>query len=87
MMVSSKVIKNEKDVNENILKLRKLADKLCQHDNEEEQQEKSYRTVIKEIKNIVESEYDNVINGEDKLRCYEKMCNKIRFLLNKFKLA
>lgn len=76
-----------KSVNENILKLRELADKMCQFDLEDKAEE-DYKQILKEIKKIFDSEIPSQARNKDmKLQSYERIYSKIEIMLNKFKLT
>lgn len=66
----------------NIGKIKELAEKL----NQEFEQDRTNNDLIKEIKHIVEIETNNM-NSDNKLECYEKMCQKIKIILNKYKFS
>lgn len=76
-----------KFTNENIIKLKELSDRICKYEMNEEAHEKFYVDIINEIKNIVDEESNNVKSDVDKLNSYERMCYKIKIILNKLKLA
>lgn len=74
-------------LNDNIVKLRELTDKICKG---EVMDDSSYIEIIKQIKQIVDEEENNLslIHGNaKKIKCYEDMCSKIKIILNKFKLT
>lgn len=74
--------------NDNLVKLRVLADELCQHDFTKGMDEDMYRKTIAEIKSIVETSDESVLNEKSrykKLKCYETMCSKIKIILSKLK--
>ena len=67
---------------ENIGKIKELAEKL----KIEFEQDKTNNDLIKEIKHIVDIETSNMSN-DNKLECYERMCQKIKIILNKYKFS
>jgi alpha-N-acetylglucosamine transferase len=71
---------------ENLIKLKELSDKLCNVNSEDDVQ---YKDAVNEIANIVEVSEDVIVdedNANDKLKCYEIMCSKLKIILNKFKI-
>lgn len=76
---------SEKKTNDNIIKLRALSDKLCKHDFDENLNEKNYKIIIDEIKNIIDGNDISNLN-EAKNKTYETTCNKIKIILKKFKI-
>lgn len=80
-MVSTTYAKSE-----NLIKLKELSDKLCNVNSEDDVQ---YKDAVNEIANIVEVSEDVIVdedNTNDKLKCYEIMCSKLKIILNKFKI-
>jgi len=70
--------------NENILKLRKLTEKL-----NDDSFDDSYKTIIKKLKKIVsegKNEIDNNNSEHAKIKCYETMCSAITTLLTTINL-
>jgi hypothetical protein len=76
--------------NENLKKLKLLADELCQHDFSKEFSDERYKSIVTEIKAIIDSGDDNVLNQKskyEKLKCYETMYSKIKIILSKIKIS
>jgi hypothetical protein len=71
--------------NENLMKLRELVEKFSLNE-EEELNDNRFKTILNEIKNVVESEYHEEYSDEQKLRSYERICHKIQIILKRFKL-
>ncbi len=70
--------------NDNILKLRELADKLCGDQNPKT----PHKQVLDEIRFVLESESENLAKERSrdwKLKCYENMSNRIKIILDKLK--
>lgn len=66
--------------NENILKLRELADKICKTSPITDESK-----LLKDLKNVLEEGKEEVSLSEtpnSKLKCYEEMCVKINNILN-----
>jgi hypothetical protein len=69
---------------ENILKLRELTEKICEsspHNNEA-------NVVLKELKTVVEEGETEVLHlstPASKLKCYERMCDKINNIFKSIK--
>ena len=84
-MVSTTYAKSE-----NLIKLKELSDKLCSVDNEETNDNVQYKDAVNEIANIVDYSEDVIFdenNPDNKLKCYEIMCSKLKIILNKFKIS
>lgn len=84
-MVSTNYVKNE-----NLIKLRELSDKLCSIDyNKVTSEEIKYKDVVGEISEVIEDSEETLFEVKDndnKLKCYETMCYKLKLIVNKFKL-
>ncbi len=74
------------DKNENLTKLRELVEKFSTNEKEEELADSRFKTILMEIKDIVENEYDECDSQEKKLKAYERICYKIQIILKRFKL-
>ena len=75
-------------VSDNITKLRILVNELCQKDINKNTE--YYREILFNIQQFFEIESNKVTKEHDKdnkLRCYEKMCNTIKIMLNKNKIT
>lgn len=73
--------------NENILKLRELSNLMCSgsFDNK---QEKKYKDVVEEIKEVLKSETEYLSSEKSrykKMKCYENIYKKLEHVLNKIK--
>ena len=69
---------------ENLIKLRKLNEKLCFDYVESE----DYKEIVKEIKEAIDyskSDIETLETSQSKIKCYEGMCSKITTILNKLK--
>lgn len=76
-----------KVVNENILKLRELTDKMCQYDMIDSAEE-DYKQTLKDIKKIFDTELPSQARNKDmKLQSYERIYSKIQIILSNFKLT
>lgn len=70
---------------ENILKLRELTEKIC----EMSPQDLEANVVLKELKMVVEQGETEVLHlstSASKLKCYERMCDKINNIFKSMKL-
>jgi vacuolar-type H+-ATPase subunit H len=70
--------------NENILKLRKLTEKL-----NSEMFDGDYKIIVKKLKKIVDDgrkEINKIDSEETKIKCYEAMCSDITTLLTNTKI-
>jgi hypothetical protein len=83
-IIATSVKLNEE--NENITKLRKLVDKFSLNEHEEDLGNERFKAILTEIKDVVESEYDENESTEKKLKSYERICHKIQIILKRFKL-
>jgi len=72
--------------NENLLKLKKLSDQICEHEKTENLTDK-YRNILLEIKKIVDSDIVSSTDTEAKLKRFERVCAKIRLMVEKLNLA
>lgn len=76
-----------KVVNENILKLRELTDKMSQFDIADRADE-NYEQIVRDIKKIFDTETPSHARNKDmKLQSYERIYSKLEIILNKLKLT
>ena len=78
-----------KVVNENMVKLKELTDRICAEEATDIN-ETDYKIAVEEINNVFTSEIHNIEdsqNKEKKLKCYENICSNIQIILNKFKIV
>ena len=84
-MVSANYVKNE-----NLIKLKELSDKLCSVDYKENiKEEMCYKEVVGEISDVIEDSEEILFeeqNSDNKLKCYETMCSRLKLIVNKFKI-
>ena len=69
--------------NENILKLRELANKICNSSTEF-----NYKSIVDELKHVInegKADIDKSECDETKINCYESMCVAVMSIINKVK--
>lgn len=70
--------------NENIIKLRELADEMCVAEYSD-----NYKQIVLRLKMIMEegkSSISNSKSSKNKVKCYEEMCIKVTSILNNIKI-
>lgn len=70
---------------ENILKLRKLTDQICDLDKKDDE----YKLIVKQLKNLVDNGVEEIKSSKtnkSKIKCYETMCATITTILNNVKI-
>ena len=69
---------------ENILKLRKLTEEICNRESNNE-----YKEIVLKLKSIVDDGIDEISSSKTmktKVKCYESMCMTITKILNNIKI-
>ena len=74
---------------ENLIKLKELSDKLCEPSFQTVESDDNYKKVFGEISNVIENSedlVDDVTTTDEKIKCYESMCSKLKGIVNKINL-
>lgn len=74
---------------ENLIKLKELSDKLCESSFQTVESDDNYKKVFGEISNVIENSedlVDDVTTTDEKIKCYESMCSKLKGIVNKINL-
>jgi len=74
-------------LNDNLIKLKELSDKICENEKKGFTLDSESIVAVEEIKKTIDLEVDNINtqpNKEEKLKCYEKMFQKVKIILNNF---
>lgn len=72
--------------NENLVKLKELSDKLSVYETDRSINENVYKVIVNEIKEVIENEYNDYDSDERIVIAQKRICEKIKFILNKFKI-